>query len=205
MTLFFNIYCIICVSDKLSVLLAWVAVYLIPPAAPTVLCWMHFSCKMGNYLKASEQDLKNIGISITIISYISTTKFEHISLCLLYIHITAKPLIYEAPIRKTYRLVLQLSLPNPLKPGVKWRMKMQLEVLRCHYHLYVVGRDDINTIFISALVLMLAKRSTMKCKQLSKPCFHSIYLILWRRCVASLVEVGVKRDFIMTPWHSEIQ
>ena len=22
---------------------------------------------------------------------------------------------------------LQLSLPNPLKPGVKWRMKMQLE------------------------------------------------------------------------------
>ena len=44
------------------------------------------------------------------------------------------------------RLVLHLSLPNPLKPGFKWWMKMQLEVLRCHYHLYVVGKDDINTL-----------------------------------------------------------
>ena len=27
------------------------------------------------------------------------------------------------------RLILQLSLPNPLKPGIKYRMKMQLEKL----------------------------------------------------------------------------
>ena len=29
--------------------------------------------------------------------------------------------------RDTFRLVMQLSVPNPLKPGVKWRMKMQVE------------------------------------------------------------------------------
>ena len=26
----------------------------------------------------------------------------------------------------------QLSLPNPLKPGIKWRMKMLLELLQLH-------------------------------------------------------------------------
>ena len=45
---------------------------------------------------------------------------------------TIKPLIHSAPNRKTYvsQLVLQLSLGNPLKPGVKSWMKMQLEQRR---------------------------------------------------------------------------
>ena len=39
---------------------------------------------------------------------------------------TVNSLIQAAPNPKTYvsRLFLQLSLPNPLKPGVKLRMKM---------------------------------------------------------------------------------
>ena len=42
------------------------------------------------------------------------------------ISITVKPLIQGTPNHKTYvfHLVLQLSLPNLLKPGVKLRMKM---------------------------------------------------------------------------------
>ena len=41
--------------------------------------------------------------------------------------ITGKALILDAPNSKkinVFRLVLQLYLPNPLKPGVKSRMKM---------------------------------------------------------------------------------
>ena len=43
---------------------------------------------------------------------------------------TIKPLVYVAPKPQYLNvspLVLQLSLPNPLKPGVKRKMKMQLE------------------------------------------------------------------------------
>ena len=156
---------------------------------------------MGGYPNASKQDLKKMGISITRISDIFTTKFVQILWCLLYIHITAKIIIIDLPIHTTNvsRLVLQLSLPNPLTPGVKWRMKIQLEVLRCHYNLYVVGRGDINT-----LRYCYISTGSNVGLALNNEIQAIIYLILWRRCVPSLVEEGGKRDLIMTPWHSDI-
>ena len=44
-----------------------------------------------------------------------------------FILYTVKPLLQVAPNPNTSRLVLQLSSPSPLKPGVNSRMKMQLE------------------------------------------------------------------------------
>ena len=58
---------------------------------------------------------------------------------IIYIY-TAKSLILrrtKSPNVNASRLVLQLSLPDPMKPGVKSRMKMQLEQ-RCSNYIWVI-------------------------------------------------------------------
>ena len=63
------------------------------------------------------------------------TNAIHISRYQIYCQ-TSKTGRTESQNLKVFRLVLQLSLPNPLKPGVKSRMKMQLEQRRQAYIQY---------------------------------------------------------------------